>query len=763
MEHNQKPWRIRSVCLLCLGAIVLSCGLLISSMIRMIEDNITNTVSELADHDLRSIEDFLDDSWKMLQGTVQKLEQYQPSSMEKVQNYLQLETEAANFSNLWLIAESGEIYTDTGEMIQTEDTDLLNQIGESAEPVVLKYDLQEQKPSDMLLFAVPVDHLEADGIQAASLAGLISTQNIQNDMHISSFKKDGTERGYASVIDSEGTFIVNADSQHALHQNQNMFVLLEAGTMPQTWNSDEVYTRMKEHQTFHFRFLDENGTDEHLYFQPIEGLPWYFVSMVESSVFTDLTHRFIFSSVSMVGLALIICFTMMFIMMRHRTEALRNTAQAEAKSEFLASMSHKIRTPLSTLIGLLYLIRTHLREQEVSQIASWVRQASDTASFLQSSVGDILETSVIASGKVRLHPHPTLIRPMLESVCSMFQTGVTGTGSGIRTSLDLVCEAVSVDEIRVKQVLVNIISNAVKFSEKGSPIEISVQQKYLSEYQIETVFEITDQGVGMSEAFLEKIWDIFAQEPNQYSQETLGTGLGLPIVKGLVEAMQGSVHVTSSPGAGTTFTVCIPAHSASEEEAAQRLHSLQAYRVIDRQTTVAPRILIAEEDSLNRQVLAQLLSDRGFDVKTAADGQEILDILRSSKPWEYDSILADIHLPKLDGTAVTRTIRKAKRSDLRTIPVFAMSASSFQSDRDEALEAGMDAFISKPVNINDLLDKINIYQQYRYRETDGRTSSDILQVDTADLQKTSADLRSMKRTVLDPADDDVLPMREIPV
>ena len=257
--------------------------------------------------------------------------------------------------------------------------------------------------------------------------------------------------------------------------------------------------------------------------------------------------------------------------------------------------------------------------------------------------------------------------------------------------------------------MVNIVGNAAKFTRQGGYITLSVSQRKEADGRVTTIYRCKDSGIGMSPAFVEKIFDPFSQERTGDSDNTLkGTGLGMPITKQLVDAMGGTVHVESALGQGSTFTISIPSVVVEGNPAA--LHSAEAASPAEqtpRRHDGAPiKILLAEDAEFNAEFLLELLTDEGFEVVHAENGQVALDTFKESATDEFDIILMDMQMPVMDGCQATEAIRKLDRPDAATVLIFACTANTFKADMDKALQSGMNDFLIKPIDIKALLKKL---------------------------------------------------------
>lgn len=387
--------------------------------------------------------------------------------------------------------------------------------------------------------------------------------------------------------------------------------------------------------------------------------------------------------------------------------------KAKAQSEFLSNMSHEIRTPLNGLIGLNHMMMLNIdkveQAQQKEQVKDWIQKSYGTANYLLALVNDVLDVSKLQAGKVDLVMEPVMLETMLDAVWSMQHDNIVNRGVGFTIKKEISIPCIETDETRIKQVLMNIVGNAAKFTPAGGQITLSVSQRRIDKSRVEMQYRCEDTGIGMSEEFVEKIFELFSQEQNTLSGEVKGTGLGMPLSRLIVESMGGKILVESKIGQGSTFTVVIPSTIAE---------GVPDYRKQMSRSSGCPgtkkkpgggkriRILLAEDNELNWEILLEILTERGFQVIHAENGQQAVRIFKESTPGEFDIILMDMQMPVMDGCSASKKIRELDRPDAKTIPIFACTANTFKEDRDRAMESGMNDFLSKPIDVNILLEKL---------------------------------------------------------
>lgn len=394
------------------------------------------------------------------------------------------------------------------------------------------------------------------------------------------------------------------------------------------------------------------------------------------------------------------------------------TEKARAQSEFLSNMSHEIRTPLNGLIGLNHMMMLNIdKAEQREQVKDWLHKSYGTANYLLSLVNDVLDVSKLQAGKVDLVMEPVMLETMLDAVWSMQHDNIVSRGVEFVIEKEIFEPCIETDGIRMKQVLMNIVGNAAKFTPSGGRIILSVSQKRIDQNHVEMVYRCEDTGIGMSEEFIQKIFELFSQERNHSAPKAKGTGLGMPLSRLIVEAMGGTIHVESKVNVGSVFTVTIPStvskvqpdyRSRTSKGELHGKHTAAGGSGDGKQAS----ILLAEDNELNSEILQEILTERGFRVVHAENGKEAVEAFRESEPGEFDIILMDMQMPVMDGCTAVREIRGLERPDAGKVSIFACTANTFKEDRDKAIESGMDDFLSKPIDVGILLEKLSGVETY---------------------------------------------------
>ena len=369
----------------------------------------------------------------------------------------------------------------------------------------------------------------------------------------------------------------------------------------------------------------------------------------------------------------------------------------EAKTRFLFNMSHDIRTPMNAIIGFSELLEKHTDDPE--KVRDYIEKIKSSSSLLLSLINYVLEMARIESGKATLKEEIGDLRVLSDTFSAVFEPTVKEKELTYNCKLDIEHFYVICDKTKVREILINIISNSVKYTPRGGKIQVKVtEEKAQKEGYTAYRFIVEDTGIGMSEEYLPHIFEEFTREHTTTESKVVGTGLGLPIVKSLVELMEGTIQVESKTGKGTRFTLVLPFRTATAEQLRREQTQQKAKRL---QAMEGKRILLAEDNELNAEITMTILQESGFKVEHAEDGVICLQKLKEHAEDYYDVILMDIQMPNMDGYQTSKEIRKLK-SRRATVPIIAMTANAFEEDRKKAFDSGMDGYISKPMTIDAL-------------------------------------------------------------
>lgn len=381
-----------------------------------------------------------------------------------------------------------------------------------------------------------------------------------------------------------------------------------------------------------------------------------------------------------------------------RKSAAAAEAANKAKSAFLFNMSHDIRTPMNAIIGYAELSRNHLHEPD--KLSEYLSDIRTCGQKMLSIIDNILEIARIENNQIVLEESICNIEESFDSCIVMFNTAVQEKHQTITVHKQVANPYVYIDSSHLSEIVLNVISNAIKYTGQNGKIDCCLTQKPHEDADwCYMEISIADNGIGMSEEFQAHIFESFSREHSSTISGIEGTGLGMGIVKNLVDLMHGMIEIQSSPGKGSTFTICIPCRTARKEEAEPRKSSSDR----PQKTLAGKRILLAEDNDLNAEIAIELLSEEGLLVDRVSNGVACVEKLEKVAPDFYDLILMDIQMPVMNGYDATRKIRQLEDPFRSSIPIIAMTANAFAEDRQKALFVGMNDHVAKPVDMNVLI------------------------------------------------------------
>ena len=370
-----------------------------------------------------------------------------------------------------------------------------------------------------------------------------------------------------------------------------------------------------------------------------------------------------------------------------------------AKTTFLNNMSHDIRTPMNAIVGFTALAASHIDDKE--QVQDYLGKISVSSQHLLSLINDVLDMSSIESGKVTIEESDVHLPDVIHDLSTMIQSNIAGRELDFSVELQgVVHEDIVTDKLRLSQILLNILSNAIKFTPDGGAISLQVIEKASAGDPADFEFRIKDTGIGMSKEFQETIFEAFTREKTSTVSGIQGTGLGMAITKNIVDMMGGTIRVQSEEGKGSEFIVELsfmpcktPVPDNSEEAVAPEFGG--------------KRVLLAEDNEMNQMIAEAILTEAGLAVEIASDGREAVDMMAAAAAGYYDVVLMDIQMPRMDGYEATRQIRAMDDPGKAGIPIIAVTANAFEEDRSTALEAGMSGHLAKPYDVRAIMETLD--------------------------------------------------------
>ncbi len=499
------------------------------------------------------------------------------------------------------------------------------------------------------------------------------------------------------VVDADGEYIIPSNS----FKSTNLYEYFRAYNGLTYPKADEIKTSVNSAKNYSVILKNYKGQESIFTASEISGSDhWFYVSGIPLSSVERRNIDWIFTVVLLGFIAVLVAldgWVFYHLNMQLRNSLAEESLSAEearkantAKSDFLSRMSHDIRTPLNGIIGMTTLA---LDEKNPPRTVQYLSKIDSSSHFLLGLVNDILDMSKVESGKMELHPSvytwdeftnylDAVILPLAKKKPLAF------------TLIDHSNHRIfMVDKLRFNQIFFNLISNSVKFTPAGGHVSLECSEGPSNGDRILFTFIVRDDGVGMSPEFMAHLFQPFEQEHTAANETRQGSGLGLSIVYQLVTLMDGTISAESTQGKGSAFTVQIPIKILAENVQTKIQTAAQDYSLLD-----GKKVLIAEDNEINRDIETLFLEKRGMQTKTAENGKIALDLFQKSSLDHFDCILMDIRMPVMDGLEAARKIRSLDRPDAKRIPIIAMTANAFDDDARSSLEVGMNAHLSKPID-----------------------------------------------------------------
>lgn len=680
--------------------------------IRQINKTITNSImlsmKEIAEHDSKSINSGIEALWDELGDIYTRIRTSKPDNIQDVYSLLNVEQNSKNYDIICLLADDGKTYSAVNSLIELNNETYIQRLLNGEQKIAVSYNSRSHLKKDYILYAALCKPFNAGDITFIGIIGLSDSKLLEQRFKTDCF--DGL--GYTKVIDTDGNYVINTNKTDDNAKNNNFYSDIK---MKSGYSDDKINIIKKQIASgncFFDKAICKIHKKEIFYYFPVNNKTWGLVFTVPQGVITEKLFGFIIPAIIMLLFIIIVPLITVCYIMRLIIKSSTVNSSANFTENFISQMGHKLRTPLNTLIGL-----NHLMQQNIGNIHKmdeYLKKSSMTTKSLMVLINDILDISKLQIGKMEIEPKLFSIKYMLSVIKSILADSIEDKNIEFIIKTNIISDTIIGDEMRIEQILMNILSNAVKFTGEGGHISFKISQTLSEIGMVETVYEIKDDGCGMSDEYQKRIFDAFSQEKE--SSNISGTGLGMSICLLLCEQMGGTLSVSSKQNIGSCFTFTITNKISeiipNEEEKPNTISKNNIVKPPEQTevTSVTAKninILIAEDNKLNLEILTELLEAEGFHSDGAADGKQVVDMFECSEPYTYDLILMDVQMPIYNGYEATRIIRSMKRPDAKSVIIYACTANTFNEDRNMAVDSGMNDFISKPVDINKLLEKLN--------------------------------------------------------
>ena len=693
-------------------------------------------MEEVTHQMFRNLEDVIDNHWNIVDVQCSYLHYTPLKTDTDFYRYLSKLSELSNYqeSQIELVAvdSSGRYYTEYGSMGLLREMTYLESTPERVSYVSNSLTVDDSRMVFLKQLSSPVTLQSKTGEITLRYFGISQSMTQLNDY----FRCDAYENNNSVyVLDNDGFKLFNANNTELL-KGHNVYTVLSQMSYLHGSSFAEAKERLaRTGSCYSNAVLD--GTEYFYALKQMENAQWTLAFLVPAEYVAVNTQKLVgIVMVIIVAFATAFSITAVFVgwfILREKqqqelraekeanlrleqyniqltqandemrraqdvaAQALQSAERAsKAKTDFLSNMSHDIRTPMNAIIGITTLMKNELHEPE--KLAEHLGKLESSGQLLLGIINDILDMSRIESGKTTLNVEKMNLPQQVGQLDSIIRQQAGQRLQTFTVETHVQHENVLGDPNRLNQVLMNILSNSVKYTPIGGHIRLEVDELPRNEHYARYRFIVQDDGIGMSEAFQKTIFEPFTREEKSGTNKVQGTGLGMAITKSVVDLMGGSISVESSTGKGTRFEVVLEFPIDTEADMVQKTQALP-----EEEETVSPlsgmKFLCAEDNAINAEILEMLLEAKGASCTICSNGQEIVDAFASVKPGEYDMILMDVQMPVMDGLEATRRIRNGENPLGRIIPILAMTANAFLEDMQKSKEAGMDEHLSKPVDI----------------------------------------------------------------
>ena len=689
-----------------------------------------NQMEEVTHQMFQNLEDVIDSHWGRVTEECNYLKAANVQTTDELCRQMKKKYELSAYADhkitLMAVDSEGRYYTQDGYIGLFRDLDYFE---DNPDQISFVFDSMTDNQSEMVLLKRLSEPIELqNGEEKTTISYLGIAQNMEQlNPYFSCDAYNGNNSVY--VLDDNGFKLFNSN-QVELIKGHNVFSVLQ--NMKYLHNSSFYKTKAeleKKGCSYSNAILD--GTEYFYALKRLENAEWTLIFLVPAEYVATNTLRLVnfvmvFIVIFTVIAAVCVMLGISFVMRRNQQEAIRvereNNAKLEtvntelrqakqvaeqafevasyasqSKSDFLANMSHDIRTPMNAITGITSLLEHDAGNEE--KVREYAKKIDVSAQHLLGIINDVLDMSKIEAGKTVFKYSDFSILELMQEIQMMFRPQAEGKHQMMVMNHDNIeHEWVNGDKVHMMQIFSNLLSNAVKYTQEGGKIQFLVEEyETKSRAYAKYRFVVSDNGMGMSADFKDTIFDAFTRAESSLTNKIQGTGLGMAITRNLVEAMGGTIDVESELGQGSCFEVFMDLKIAEDRSVA-----LAAQEETDEQDDnilQGMRFLCAEDNELNAEILTELLKIEGAECTICENGEEILKAFEQSAPGDYDMILMDVQMPVMNGYEATKAIRRSSHKLAKTIPIIAMTANAFSEDIQHSLAAGMTAHVSKPVEM----------------------------------------------------------------
>lgn len=628
------------------------------------EQTALSILSENANQVREVLDNQLDNIWGRMEMVDSALSAIGDMSEEQAVSYLK--DSLSDAYRVGLVSAEGRYIDQNGERGYLEASEEAYPLFLEDKPICL---LNQKGQQDTLMFGMPVKSVMVGETEIRYLVAYFQLDSFMELLSIESFAGNGKIR----VVNPEGLVLMCSGNLDEDKRSYYFFKMLESSTFIESQgvtDFDSFRSSLLGGETHAIHLVMENGENRIISYAKVKGIDW-FVTIAD--------------------------------------DALRIAEDAnKSKSNFLSNMSHDIRTPMNAIVGFVSLLSRDAEKPD--KVREYTRKIETSSQQLLGLINDVLDMSRIESGKTTLNLSEESIADILEGIDTVIRPQMNAKDHTFDIVVrDVIHDTVVVDRIRLNQICMNLLSNAVKYTPNHGHINFTVSETSASDHTAYYEIVVSDNGYGMSEEFVAHIFDSFTREEDSRTSKIQGTGLGMAITKNLVDLMGGTISVKSEKGRGSAFTVQIPLQISHKEKMQTDITDASKGKEAHKQDHMfeGMHILAAEDNELNAEILREILGMLGASCEIYENGARVLDAFLDSKPGQYDLILMDIQMPKMNGYEATRAIRDSNHEMAHVIPIIAMTANAFAEDVQASMDAGMNAHIAKPLIMEEVIKVIS--------------------------------------------------------
>lgn len=654
----------------------------------------------------------IDTQLSQLESIVEEIPEENISDYELMQEDLKYSAEGRDFQYLALYSGDGDFEMITGEQVMLADPEpFWESMKKGDKKIAVGVDASA---NDIVLFGIRAELPMADGRKSIALVAGIPDEYIVRVLAL----EENDSLVYSHVIRRDGSFVIKsiATEKNSYFEQVRAIVDEEAGKSAETY-VEELQSAMRERKRYS-TVLHMEGSRSHLYCTSLPNSEWYLVTVMPYGAMDETVSHFsaiqvtsIFIGSGIILFGLLVVFILYLNLSRRQMEELEKAREeavhaTRAKSEFLSNMSHDIRTPMNAIVGMTAIAVANIDDKK--QIQNCLKKITLSSKHLLGLINDVLDMSKIESGKLTLHIEQISLREVMDSIVNIVQPQIKEKKQHFSVHIrNVEAEDVYCDSVRLNQVLLNFLSNAIKFTPEGGYIEISLYEEPspIGDTYVRVHIKVKDNGIGMSDEFKKTIFEAFTREDSKRVQKTEGTGLGMAITKYILDAMEGTVEVNSKQGEGTEFHVILDLEKVLVQEEEMILPDWH--------------MLVVDDDEQLCESVIHALKDIGINAEWTLDGEAAVELVkeRHKQQNDFQIILLDWKLPGMDGIETARSIRTQMGGD---IPILLISAYDWNEIEHEAREAGITGFISKPLFKSTLF-----YGLRQFAETDNEIETQL--------------------------------------